>query len=661
MIITFIFLFMFSFYCSSAAFAEEIVLAEHSDAEAQAQWGLAAIGASKAHEAGFTGKGVRVGLFDSGLDIQHPEFAGRFDAQSLDIDASLQEGVAVAVSGDVEGHGTFVGGILAANRDGEGMHGVAYDAVLVPVSGDIGPDTFDPYTGLALRYLVSRRVEIVNVSLGVDEDEVPPGAGRDFIEGYIPAALSTLRDAGRQGVVTVWAAGNSGAGSAELMARLPRYYPEMESTILAVAALDRNGALASYSNKCGVAAAWCLAAPGGEGGMGDPSGVMSTWSGGGYSTEAGTSFAAPHVTGALAVARQIFPHADIRDLRRMILVTSTDLGEPGIDPVFGWGALNLGNVVDAIAPSGRAVFADAAWSRSIAMGQVARAPFASRSLRTGRSGPFWASADVLVAEIGPAVSLSNGTSLTGGVDLVDRGKLTAGLGWGYTATATRRPGSAGESSASGFHAFGYGRWEDEGWYAMSRAGLSYFRQKHVRHGIPGLAGTALSLQQPVGRSRRSVWGAFADVEVGRKLDLGGVDAALFARLTGTGEYAGAAGESGADIFGYTLHAERSMTAAAGRGIRLSGTHALGNWHIVPELELSYARVLGPDRFTAATSLLTRRMEASTGPLGRDIVSVGAKLDFRLRDGGPMASAGYSGAFRRSANQHRVRLGLSLAF
>lgn len=658
------------FHFSTGAHAAEIGARDSTtelseDAETAAQWGLAAIGANKAYQAGFTGEGVLVGIIDSGLDVAHPEFAGRVSSSSLDIEASLNAGMAVPVSGDEEGHGTFVGGILAANRDGSGMHGVAYAATLVPASGDFGPETFDVYTAIGLQYLARQGVEIANISLGVDEDEVPPNAGREFIEGYIPRTLFSLRETGQQGLVTVWAAGNAGDENAELTARMPHYFPELENTTLAVVALDRAGSLATYSNRCGIAALWCLAAPGGAGERGGSEGVMSTWAGGGYSTEAGTSFAAPHVTGALAVARQIFPDADVRDLRKLILKTAADLGQPGVDAVFGWGKLDLGNVVDTIAPAGRSVFASSAWSRHLAMQQVAHMPFSGSLQRGSSHRQFWMNGGVMRGGIDAASGLpgaqARGQALTLGVDVIERSDLVAGLGFGFTRTRTDESGLSNSASAKGYHGLGYLRWDDEHWYVKSAAGISYFRQDHVRRDISGLAGTTYSLSNPVARSKQSALGLFADMEAGRKVDFRGLDTAVFARLSSTYQRFGAARESGVDILGYELEAGSVSTLGIGPGIRFSKRFDLGNWQVVPELELSYTRLLGSNDFSSGTALLGRKMEARTTPLGRDVFGIGAKLDFILPGSGVTAALGYAGSFRKSAEQQKVQLGLSIKF
>ena len=117
---------------------------------------------------------------------------------------------------------------------------------------------------------------------------------------------------------------------------------------LTVIALDPDDVIHKYSNGCGDAMAWCLGAPGVDISTTTPTADPNL-----YSSIIGdtgtTDIAAAHVTGAIAVLKSAFPTLTPTQLVSVILATADDLGVPGIDEVYGHGALNLAR---ATAPVG---------------------------------------------------------------------------------------------------------------------------------------------------------------------------------------------------------------------------------------------------------------------------------------------------------------------
>ncbi|MGB2461272.1 MAG: S8 family serine peptidase, partial [Candidatus Puniceispirillaceae bacterium] len=111
----------------------------------------------------------------------------------------------------------------------------------------------------------------------------------------------------------------------------------LEGLWLSVVATDRNNKIAPFSNGCGVARNFCLAAPGVE--------IVSTATrseySSGYARFSGTSMAAPMVSGALAVLKSRYPNLAAKQAVRILLESATDLGAKGIDEVYGYGLLNL--------------------------------------------------------------------------------------------------------------------------------------------------------------------------------------------------------------------------------------------------------------------------------------------------------------------------------
>lgn len=120
----------------------------------------------------------------------------------------------------------------------------------------------------------------------------------------------------------------------------PSFEPGLLGKWLVAVATDEGGRISSFSNGCGAARNWCLAAPG-EGltvSLDEPRGLQ------------GTSFAAPMVSGALAVLKSRFPDMPMEVIQAILLVSADPVGirednreEP--DPVYGWGRLNLGNAI----------------------------------------------------------------------------------------------------------------------------------------------------------------------------------------------------------------------------------------------------------------------------------------------------------------------------
>ncbi len=121
-------------------------------------------------------------------------------------------------------------------------------------------------------------------------------------------------------------------------------FSDLGGALLSVVSVGPTGAIASYSNRCGQAALWCLAAPGGDG----PGPIWSTnpdSRNGYYVGMSGTSMASPVVAGAAAVLRQAFPYMSARQIIEVIL-TTTNRGGIYADPaIYGRGLLDLGKAI----------------------------------------------------------------------------------------------------------------------------------------------------------------------------------------------------------------------------------------------------------------------------------------------------------------------------
>lgn len=279
-----------------------IVLQDAAEPPDRLPYGVRMIGSQlEAHET--TGEGIRVAILDTGAP-QHPDIklAGMYDATGG------------SQPYDRRGHGTHVAGTIAANGKIVGVApGVSLFAVKVfQDSGGTKPE----WLISGLRWCRDNRIDVVNMSLGG-----PQAMG--------PAMETELKACVAAGIIISCSAGNFGKDYGVLY---PAQYPEC----IAVAAVDIEKGHAdwsAYGPQLDVAAAGVQ--------------VWSTWLGGRYTELNGTSMAAPHITGAVAILQA---KAIIREgkkdspefMRLMLRRYAEDLGEPGPDHKYGCGVFSFG-------------------------------------------------------------------------------------------------------------------------------------------------------------------------------------------------------------------------------------------------------------------------------------------------------------------------------
>ncbi len=298
-----------------------------------------------------------VAVIDDGVVLNHPDLAPQLVSNGRAFISRFAEGDGNAASGDNTAvaadqpvfHGTHVAGTVAASTfDGIGGAGVAPMAQILPLrvfppSG--GATTVDIVN--AMRYaarlsnnanvLPARRADVINMSLGSDS----------ACEPAFQSAIAAVRAAG---VAVVVAAGNSAA---------PVGSPANCTGAIAVSALDAQAQRAPYSNTGPQIA---LAAPGGDTrrsttGTGVADAVYSdvaTFDANGVRQPAfggmqGTSMAAPHVAGVLALMRYVHPTLTVDQIDALLANGSLgdDLGTAGRDSIYGYGLVNARKAVDA--------------------------------------------------------------------------------------------------------------------------------------------------------------------------------------------------------------------------------------------------------------------------------------------------------------------------
>ena len=256
------------------------------------QWNLQKIGAEAAW-ARTTGAKVRVGIVDAGIDLAHEDLANRVVASTSCLKSQGNPDKCSGSGQDDVGHGTHVAGIIAANRDnGIGVAGVAPEAELVVAKvADSGGGINIEDANAGIRWVVDNGAQVVNLSLGDLLFVRTAAFGTRLSEG--------IEYAWSKGAVPVIASGNSdlfgaGIGSQD--------YGDIDA--LVVGATGPDDLVASYSSPTGNAK-WAIVAPGGASDGDEAHQVWSTfWKKdrqNAYGYLAGTSMAAPHVTGAVAL------------------------------------------------------------------------------------------------------------------------------------------------------------------------------------------------------------------------------------------------------------------------------------------------------------------------------------------------------------------------
>lgn len=301
-------------------------------AEYLAQKALPIVKASALYARGGTGQGVKVALIDSGLNQELPEFHGRVAEPGFDF-VRHQPG-----SVDIKGHGTQMAGILAANKNDQGIHGIAFNAQLIPMrfGDDKEPFYFDREIAQAWTLAHTQGARIFSNSwanpIEANTIEVP------LYERLMGDSLNVAKKLVAEGAVFVFSTGNEIKREPLAEPGLPALVPELEKGWIAVMALKNDGtAINLKSNYCGLAARWCIAVPGGDGGAG----LLTTHKDGSYGPTAGTSPAAALVSGALAALHSRFPDMTPQQVRDRLLSTANRTGIYANSEAYGRGLMDL--------------------------------------------------------------------------------------------------------------------------------------------------------------------------------------------------------------------------------------------------------------------------------------------------------------------------------
>jgi lantibiotic leader peptide-processing serine protease len=339
------------------------------------QWGHDAVNAPEAWEMGYRGAGVRVAVLDSGIDADHPDIAPNLNAA---LSKSFVPGEDWNVQpGYFFNHGTHVAGTIAAADNAFGVIGVAPEAEIVAVkvlSEYTGSGTFEGVIA-GIIYAANIDADVINLSLGavlarrgfLDDAGTPADPSDDIWVGanevaeLVNALDRATSYANKMGTLVVASAGNDAIDFDHAADWID--LPAMATNVLAVSATAPVGWIVDPSTSLDLPTSYTnfgqsfvdFAAPGGDwmypgsedcllGELFVPCWVFdmvfSTISEG-WGWAAGTSMAAPHVTGVAAlVIGKYGGELDPAQLTAILRRSAADLGKPGNDDFYGTGRVD---------------------------------------------------------------------------------------------------------------------------------------------------------------------------------------------------------------------------------------------------------------------------------------------------------------------------------
>jgi subtilisin family serine protease len=312
-------------------------------AESLYTWNIEQVRAPEVWEKGYDGEGVVVGIFDTGVDGTHPDLAEKYRGGTNSwYDPHGEHDFPVDVAGAVTGHGTHVAGIILGG-DASGTHiGVAPGATWI--AARIWNDAGDAALSSDVHGIFQWFMDPDGDSLPDDAPDVVNCSWGFTLYDSFPWCLEELRNdisAWRDaGIIAVFSAGNSGPRF--FSGESPGNYPETIA-VGATTMLDRVAAFSSRGpGNCDRKIFPDLAAPG--------LAVFSSAPGGSYQAISGTSQAAPHVTGIIALMLDARPGLSMDEIESILKKTAKHTSVLHPNYSSGWGRADALSAVNAALP-----------------------------------------------------------------------------------------------------------------------------------------------------------------------------------------------------------------------------------------------------------------------------------------------------------------------
>lgn len=293
------------------------------------QWSLPKISMPQAWSSITPEHEVIVAVMDTGVDSTHPDLQGKLVTGKNMLDGSTN-------TNDTFGHGTHIAGTIAATiNNTTGIAGLASKVKIMPIKVQEGQAANTPLTLIsnAMLYAADNGANVLNISLGFT-----------IVNGSSQILDDTVNYVANKGVTMVAAAGNENIDMAN---ELPSSY----SQVIAVSATTQQDTKASFSNYGNKIA---VAAPGVGILSAAPQNAIMSYDGGcvdsarRYCMASGTSMAAPHVTGLVALMLSVDNTITPTQIRELLTAFADDIGPAGKDIQFGYGRINAARVMEHI-------------------------------------------------------------------------------------------------------------------------------------------------------------------------------------------------------------------------------------------------------------------------------------------------------------------------